>query len=130
MNCCAGTDGSNLLDDLGPGNYDAVGADVTVTPKEVVPEIVDKPDPVPDALEIDSGVWPECLPGEGCFGDACVDGGDCLSGYCVDHLGDPVCTQTCVEECPPGWNCKGVGLGGPDLVYVCLSNARVLCRPC
>ena len=130
LTCCGGTDGSNLFTDLGSGSDTMVGGDTRIDPVEIAPETPGEPDLGAETVEIDTGVWPECLPGEGCFGDACVDGGDCLSGYCVDHLGDPVCTQTCVEECPPGWNCKGVGMGGPDLVYVCLSDARVLCRPC
>ena len=72
---------------------------------------------------------PGCAPGEGCFLDPCTGNGDCLSGWCVEHMGETVCSQTCYEECPPGWECVQAGVGA-DLVYVCVSNHANLCRPC
>ena len=80
-------------------------------------------DLVPDAPFV------ECEPGQGCFLDPCTDNGDCLSGWCVEHLGDSVCSVTCQEECPPGWSCSQVGTG-PDVGYVCVSKVANLCRPC
>jgi hypothetical protein len=71
-----------------------------------------------------------CGPGEGCFLDPCSDNQQCQSGWCVEHMGDGVCTQECTEECPPGWNCKQVGLGGPDFTFICVSSHANLCRPC
>ena len=73
---------------------------------------------------------PECEPGSGCFGEACADGSDCLSGLCVEHMGNLICSMQCVEECPSGWTCKEVGSGGPDVNWVCVSDFRMLCRPC
>ena len=73
---------------------------------------------------------PECAPGEGCFLDNCKSNGDCQSGWCVEHMGEGVCTSTCEEECPPGWSCQQAGAGGPDLLWVCVSNYTNLCRPC
>ena len=73
---------------------------------------------------------PQCSPGEGCFLDPCDENSDCLSGWCIDHLGDGVCTQVCEEECPLGFTCTQVAEGGPDLNYVCVSNHTSLCRPC
>ena len=73
---------------------------------------------------------PGCDPGEGCFLDPCSENADCLSGWCVEHLGDSVCTQVCQEECPPGWSCKLLGGGGPDPVYACVSDVSNLCKPC
>ena len=75
-------------------------------------------------------VGPACDPGEGCFLDQCNENSDCQSGWCVEHLGEGVCTQQCQEECPQGWSCKPVGAGGPDLVYVCVSDFASLCKPC
>lgn len=75
-------------------------------------------------------VFVPCAPGEGCFLDPCDENTDCLSGWCVDHMGAGVCSQGCSEECPPGWGCKPVGAAEPDLVYVCVSNYANLCRPC
>jgi hypothetical protein len=71
-----------------------------------------------------------CDPGEGCFLDQCEENGDCQSSWCVEHLGEQVCTQTCQEECPAGWSCQQVSGAVPDLVFVCVSDYPNLCRPC
>ena len=81
----------------------------------------------PDVMEDTGGL---CLPGEGCFLDPCVDGENCLSGWCVEHMGEGVCTQQCTAECPPGWSCQQVAGTAPDLVFVCVSDHANLCRPC
>jgi len=71
-----------------------------------------------------------CDPGEGCHMDKCSENPDCQSGWCVEHMGEKVCTIPCQEECPPGWTCTQVGVGGPDVLYICVSNHPNLCRPC
>ena len=71
-----------------------------------------------------------CNPGEGCFLDPCKNNSDCLSGWCVEHLGAQVCTISCQDECPPGWSCRHVAGTEPDLVYVCASPFANLCKPC
>jgi hypothetical protein len=71
-----------------------------------------------------------CDPGEGCFLDPCEKNSDCLSGWCVEHLGAQVCTTSCQDECPPGWNCRHVAGTEPDVVYVCVSSFANLCKPC
>jgi hypothetical protein len=73
---------------------------------------------------------PGCKPGDGCFLDPCAENADCLSGLCVEHMGDGVCTLPCQEECPAGWTCKQVGTGGPDVVWACVSRHANLCKPC
>ena len=83
---------------------------VDVTPEEVTPD--------------------DCPPGSGCFGEPCDTAADCLSGVCTLHLGDQVCSKTCDEDCPAGWQCSLVTLGGADPVQVCVSQAGLLCRPC
>ena len=75
-------------------------------------------------------VVPECQPGDGCFLDLCTDNEQCLSGLCVEHLGNGVCTSSCIEECPPGWHCKLIDLLGPDVFYACISDFPNLCKPC
>ncbi len=60
----------------------------------------------------------------------CSEGGDCMSGLCKLHLGEKLCTDTCEEECPAGWDCVPSGAGGPDAVHVCLSLYPSLCIPC
>jgi len=80
---------------------------------------------VPDVPDAFSG----CEAGEGCVGDPCEEGADCISGWCVDHLGGSVCTDTCVEDCPAGWSCDQVGME-PDLIFICVSLHPTLCVPC
>ena len=75
-------------------------------------------------------VGSSCEAGEGCFLDKCEDNGDCQSGWCVDHLGEGVCSQLCQEECPPGWSCQQVAGTEPDVIYICISDYTNLCRPC
>ncbi len=64
------------------------------------------PDTAPDG-SIDAApdmLLPECDPGEGCFLDPCAENVDCQSGWCVEHMGDGVCTKTCQDDCPSGWS--------------------------
>ena len=75
-------------------------------------------------------VGPQCAPGEGCFLDPCDENSDCQSGWCVQHLGESVCSQNCQDECPPGWGCQQVAGAVPDVVYICVSDYANLCRPC
>ena len=70
-----------------------------------------------------------CKPGDGCFLDPCDENADCVSSLCVTHMGDQVCTQECVEECPDGWSCQQVNVG-PDVMFACISNFPFLCMPC
>ncbi len=95
---------------------------------ELVPDLVAF-ETWPPLDVVDDGFVPGCQPGDGCFLDPCNENGDCLSGWCVEHLGDGVCTQNCQEECPPGWGCQQVGTG-PDVAFVCISKVANLCRPC
>ncbi len=70
-----------------------------------------------------------CQPGDGCFLDPCDENADCVSSLCVTHMGDQVCTQECLEDCPDGWTCQQVNVG-PDVMFACVSNFPFLCMPC
>ncbi len=87
-------------------------------------------DSVPWDLKIPEDTDPGCEAGEGCFLDPCSENDECLSGWCVEHMGQKVCSQTCQEECPEGWSCLQVDAGGRDVVFICVSNVPNLCRPC
>jgi hypothetical protein len=106
--------------------HDLAVPEEVITPVDVYE--VDLGDLVPREIEVDVPVR-QCQPGDGCFLDGCVENADCLSGFCVEHMGDGVCTSTCDDECPPGWSCQQVGTG-PDVAYICVSNMANLCRPC
>jgi hypothetical protein len=73
---------------------------------------------------------PQCQPGEGCFLDGCGNNADCQSGWCVEHLGEAVCSQSCQDECPAGWSCQQVAGTEPDVVFICVSDYANLCKPC
>ena len=131
---CAGTSGVvDKIDSAGdtPGVKDLiaeVSADIVLDHDEAGPDLpwlTELPD-----VTLSEVVGPECSPGEGCFLDPCLENADCLSGWCVEHLGDAVCTQSCQEECPPGWTCKQTGGGGPDVAFICVSDVANLCKPC
>ena len=79
---------------------------------------------------MDSFLGPQCEEGEGCFLDPCTSNSDCLTGYCVGHMGDMVCSMACEEECPLGFTCAQVAAGGPDTLWICVSDHTSLCRPC
>ncbi len=88
-------------------------------------------DTVGDTSHADGGTGPDSGPIEGGqFGDSCDEPDDCFSGLCVGHMGDEVCTKTCENECPVGWSCEQVALGGGDPAFVCVSVFEHLCQPC
>jgi len=120
-----------------------IGADAGVLPQDTggrdstedqgapdgIPE--DAP-PAPDGTDDGAAELPgpACKPGDGCFLDPCKENSHCLSGWCVEHMGDGVCTMTCQEECLSGWTCRQIGAGGPDVAWVCISDHANLCKPC
>ena len=106
---------------------DSAAADLA--PAELPLELDGTQQELPAEDTCDQCDQPECGDGS-CFMDPCSQNADCLSGMCVDHMGDLVCTQFCVEECPAGWTCTQVGTGGTDLVFACVSPFSRLCRPC
>ena len=116
--------GDDVVVDLeAPG--DAASPDTGAADLPPVGDAVTPPeDTAPDGLE------PECEAGEGCFLDPCDDNAQCLSGWCVEHMGEDVCTKHCTEDCPPGWTCRPVGMDGPDVASVCISEVSNLCKPC
>jgi hypothetical protein len=73
---------------------------------------------------------PACQPGEGCFLDKCSLNAQCQSGWCVEHMGEGVCSRLCQDECPAGWSCKQIAGTEPDVVFICVSDFTNLCRPC
>ncbi len=112
-----------------------VGADGSAEAR-VQPEVIETPDVGVDTLprfevwdSVEDTTLP-CNPGEGCFLDKCEANGDCQSGWCVQSLGEGVCSQACQEECPAGWSCKQVAGTDPDVVYICVAKYANLCRPC
>jgi hypothetical protein len=82
-----------------------------------------------DLTNNDAGKTPNCV-ATAVVDDHCTENNDCPSGWCVLHLGEKVCTQTCIEECPEGWSCEQMGAAGSDPTFICLSLIPSLCLPC
>ena len=116
--------------DVADGGQDISQQETTGLPETVAPETVDDTIFLPDLSDEDGAPQPACDPGEGCFLDQCQQNSDCLSGWCVEHMGQKVCTLTCQDECPQGWTCNQVGASDPDVVFICVSDFANLCRPC
>ena len=72
------------------------GADGKVDQVQSV-EILDIAEEVPDLGEPDP-----CTPPTATTGCTCGSHTDCQSGWCLFHLGEKVCTDTCIEDCPEG----------------------------
>jgi len=60
----------------------------------------------------------------------CTENSDCASGFCVEGSEGPICTDSCLSECPEGYSCKGVTNQGADLAFICVPDAFHLCAPC
>jgi cysteine-rich repeat protein len=128
LSCSSAGETVSLVPDTGPDQQvtgdaapeAAVEPEATTT-EETAADLLEEV--IPDFLE------PGCEPGAGCFLDKCTENKQCQSGWCVEHMGDGVCTQACTEECPPGWECRLLNTG-TDPVYVCISNYSNLCKPC
>ena len=66
----------------------------------------------------------------GCLGAPCESATDCPVGWCIDHLGEKVCTVPCGDGCPDGWICATVVPGTPAEMAICLSMHPTLCKSC
>jgi len=129
---CAGGGGIAVTSpDVGPdeGRRPADADDASALPEAWAP---DGSSPEADfLLELEQEfASPECEPGQGCFLDKCDSNSQCQSAWCVEHMGEGVCSKLCQEECPEGWSCRQVGAGGPDVTYICVSSYSNLCKPC
>jgi len=136
--CGGETTGPQLSNDFGQPDQVVPPAD---TAGEVVLPPLDVQETTEDGFDIrfgdvDAGETddvveppPTCDTG-GWFGCPCDWNGDCESGWCVDYMGTTVCTQTCIEECPAGWSCKQVAGAETDVVFICIPDFSLLCRPC
>ena len=130
---CSATGDTDVLDTSSKVTdaNETLAVDLTEIP-DLPPAVDTSVADAPDVWVFDSGPdipFVECEPGQGCFLDPCNANSDCQSGWCLEHMGDGVCSQICQEECPPGWICQAVGTG-PDLTFVCVSTVSNLCKPC
>ncbi len=78
--------------------------------------------------EVDGELSGEPQPGEA--GYPCISDSDCFAGFCIQTADGKLCTTTCIEECPFGWDCVLHAPSAPDDVYICVPGDLTLCRPC
>jgi hypothetical protein len=119
----------NVHEGIGPDVGSAVDAPVLDVPAQAdgLPTDVDSDlPPLEDAAEVADVV--ACDPAASAFGCPCQGNGDCLSGWCVHHMGERVCSDPCVDTCPQAWDC--VQVGATDPVFLCVSRFSHLCLPC
>ena len=114
-----------------PGEQPGEITDITVEASNSLPELVDIVEfhEVKFEATADVEVLELVEVIEGAFGWPCANGSECLSGFCIEHLGSKVCTQTCNNDCPEGWQCIEVNTG-EQVASICVSTFSFLCRPC
>ena len=102
--------------------------DDAVTPKDEGSTTGPDADPPDGNAEVDQP--PEDVPVEpGKFEAPCNNNNECESGWCVEGLAGYICTKNCLDECPDGFDCKGVGIG-PDVTFLCIPRVDKVCTPC
>jgi hypothetical protein len=103
--------------------------ETAVAPDSEEPDTPSPPDTGVEIWDPDGPDESGCQPGDGCFGEACGDAEDCLSGICAMHMGDRICSKTCDAACPDGFSCQ-LAAGSTDGQSVCVSDYPHLCLPC
>jgi hypothetical protein len=99
--------------------------DLNVQSVDTGPDIV-----VPDLGAPDSEDSSQPLEQVSDFNEPCNANSDCESGWCVEGPTGHVCTQTCLEECPFGFQCKSAASTGTDIIFLCVPHVQKLCEPC
>ncbi|MBT9555190.1 MAG: hypothetical protein IV100_04130 [Myxococcales bacterium] len=70
-------------------------------------------------------------PEPGAFGAACGGNSDCLSNFCVEGPTGYICTESCLIDCPDGYDCKSVSSdASADVVFLCMPRLKRSCTPC
>lgn len=81
-------------------------------------------------LSHNDSVQPDIAPDPGTFLAPCFKNEDCDSALCIDSPQGRVCTKTCTETCPTGFDCKEKKDGTGDVIYICAPRYMYLCHPC
>ncbi len=77
-----------------------------------------------DTVEYDSTIEP------GSLGWPCRDNDECDSNFCVASNLGPVCTITCLSDCPAGYACRSVANTAPDVIFICVPDSTPVCSAC
>lgn len=100
-----------------------------------LPDTASTPDPGPvedTSPAIDTAPPPIDLanPDPGALGWPCDSNDDCESGYCIEGENGYICTEICVDVCPPGFTCKGIQSANDDIIFVCVPPPPVKASTC
>ena len=132
---CGDPNAGKSVQDTAPADTagDAIGGDVSDTGTIAFDTNVDTTREPGDAAvgdgTEDATLVPDVPPEPGEFAAACSENSDCTSGWCVTSNLGPLCTRTCVDECPQGWSCVGIS-GGTDVTFLCVPKGDRVCEPC
>ena len=107
--------GTEVFDDVG---VDAELGDISDVAEDTTPE-----DVAEDVVELNCDELPFSA---FC---ACSEDDQCASGYCLATSQGKACAKLCEADCPEGYGCRPIGLGG-DPTYVCVERGLNLCKPC
>jgi hypothetical protein len=86
-------------------------------------------DTAEDTTPLDTVPADTTPPEDGDFGASCRTNADCLDEWCVEGPEGFVCTRECSEQCPEGYDCKGVA-NQTDIVFLCIPRLLKQCTPC
>ena len=64
------------------------------------------------------------------FNKPCENNSQCTTGFCIEGPDGKICTMTCIEDCPNGFECEGVTNFGGDVTYICNPKFVALCTAC
>ncbi len=109
---------------LPDGSGGIIGSDITTTTDTDTGATTDTGGTAEDTV---ASQWKKCE-NDGDWGCPCKNGDDCNSGYCVEGDEGFMCSKTCIDSCPPSWQCKQAST--TDAVYICIPQYVTLCRPC
>ncbi|MCA9514312.1 MAG: hypothetical protein KC635_05170, partial [Myxococcales bacterium] len=101
------------------------GVCVAVIPGDTVEPDTSTPD-TRDATtsEVDAG------PTTGEFLWPCEADSECNSGKCLPTDAGMICTKRCIEECPEGFQCRGLTGTVGTVDFFCVPDRDRLCEPC
>jgi hypothetical protein len=137
LSCASASEsGADIPRDVSAAEIDlSVSSDVPVILPDIVQDIQDSTqiiDTDTHGLDLhdeeDEDLADPCPAEAGLPGCPCDGNSDCVTGWCVHHMGERVCTESCVDTCPEAWDC--VQVGATDPVFLCVSRYSHLCMPC
>ena len=129
VGCKGGADGHVQGDVVAPEVTETVGdPDTALSSDTGATTVIDARDGAEAGTAEEVGGDVVIQPGE--LGAPCESPNDCNSGWCLAGLDGYVCSRSCEESCPLGWECRQNLASLPDIAYTCMPPYPTFCRPC